>query len=76
MIRRDQPGAPFPIGPQREDVVVASVGDYDAQNGIKIVLQGSLMVFLGAFDGSTIEMGVEVTDVLDAIQKHSREHES
>lgn len=78
MVRTHAPGSPLPFGPaaSKEDMVVIEAGDYDHDDGIKIVLQRNHLVFMGAFDGTNVTLGIEITDLLDAIQRHTHEQES
>ena len=78
MVRTHEPGSPLPFGlaTSKPDMVVIEAGDFDKDDGIKVVLSRNHLVFMGAFDGTNVTLGIEVTDLLDAIQKHTHEQES
>lgn len=71
-----KPGQPLPFGPQRPEFEVAVAGDYDAGDGVKVVIKDQMMMFLAQVDGTSITMGVPVTDILEGIQDAGRKSES
>ena len=77
MIREQRMGTPLPFGAAlKPDLVVVEAGSYEKDDGIKLVLSGDNVVILGAFDGTTISLGVSIEDLLEAIQQHTRAHQS
>ena len=73
MVRNQEPGAPLPFGVAvAAETVVATAGDYDKDDGMKIVLVNGNMMILGAFDGITVTLGVRIEDLLEAICKYNR----
>lgn len=77
MVRNQEMGAPLPFGPAtKADLVVIEAGDFDKNDGIKVVLSRNHLVFMGAFDGTNVTLGIEVTDLLDAIGKYNHAQES
>lgn len=78
MVRIHEPGSPLPFGPvvAKADTVIIEAGDFDKDDGMKVVLSRNHLVFMGAFDGTNVTLGIEVTDLLDAISRHNHEQES
>lgn len=70
-------GSPLPFGAAlKPDLVVTEAGNFDADDGIRIVLSGANMVVMGAVEGISFTVGVDINDLLEAIQAHTRAHES
>lgn len=77
MIREQKMGSPLPFGAAlKPDMVVTEAGDFEKGDGVRVVLSGDNIVFLGEFDGISITLGVSVFDMLEAIQHHTSSHES
>ena len=78
MVHEHVPGSPLPFGPaaSKKDMVVIEAGDFDKADGMKIVLSRNHLIFMGAFGGTSITLGIEITNLLEAIQKYNREQES
>lgn len=77
MVREQQMGAPLPFGAAlKPDLVVVEAGEFEQEDGVRIVLSGDNLVFLCATSGISISLGVGIEDVLEAIQKHTRACES
>lgn len=73
MINKHRMGAPLPFGAAlTSDVIVTEAGDFAHDDGIRVVLSGEKLVLLGSFDGLAFAMGVEINDLLIAIQGHNR----
>lgn len=52
--------------------LVAEFGEYDKDNGVKVVLQGDHMIFMASHQGEQLEIQVAITRVLDAIGRHNK----
>lgn len=77
MVRTQEPGTPFPFGrAMKPDLVVIEAGDYENEEGMKVVLSDTNLVIMGAFGGTQVTLGIDIHDLLEAIQKHTRENES
>lgn len=77
MVHIHGPGSPLPFGkPRPADLLVLEAGDYEKDDGAKVVLSGGHLVFHGAFDGTHVTLGIEIVDLLDAIQRYTKENES
>ena len=67
------PGEPLPFGIQPVQLVIEEVGDYENNNGAKVILVGPFMVFLAAVDGKEMEFGIDICKVLEAIQIYQKQ---
>ena len=77
MVRIYKPGMALPFGAAlKPDLVVGEAGSYEKDDGMKVVLSGNNLVFLGAFDGTSVSMGIDVHTLLAAIETHTRNNES
>lgn len=77
MIRQVKPGAPLPFGAAlKPQTIVAEAGDFDEDDGIRVVIDQNVLVLMGSFDGASFTLGITVTDLLEAIQRHGHANES
>ena len=78
MGKQQQVGAPMPVGPvpYGPDLIVAEGGSFDEDDGIRVVLRGTDLIVLGAFDGTEVMLGIDIHLVLEAIQTYTKTHES
>lgn len=73
MVRKQEMGSPMPFGKAlKPDLVIVEAGEFDKDDGLKVVLSGDDLVILGAFSGMSITLGIQIEDILEAIQKHTR----
>lgn len=68
-----EPGTPLPFGPRIPEVLIQEMGDYSNGDGVQMLLHGDLLVVQAKMNGLEMYLGVDVTDVLDAIQKLNRQ---
>lgn len=66
------PGAPIPLHANPLTEPVAEFGDYDHDNGVKVVLSGDYMIFMASHSGQELEIQVEIQAVLEAIGRHNK----
>ena len=77
MVHPHKPGAPLPFDVvHKPDVVVLEAGSFDKADGIRVVLTGNNLMFLAAFDETHITLGIDIHDLLEAVQTHTRGNES
>lgn len=77
MVHYSKPGQPLPFGAAlKPDLTVMEVGEYDDEDGMKVVLSNQNMVILVAMEGFQITMGIPIHSLLEAIQTHTRQSES
>ena len=77
MVRKQEMGAPLPFGrAMKPDMVVADAGDFEKGDGLRVVLSDTSLVFMGSFEGMNITLGIDIHTLLEAIQAHTRNHES
>jgi hypothetical protein len=77
MVHDLRPGAPLPFGKALSaDVVVTEAGNYDDDDGCKLVISDGALVFLGSFEGTRVTLGVTLERVLAAIEAYTKQHES
>lgn len=74
MSRKQEMGVPLPFGAAlKPEMIVATAGDFDQDDGMKIVLSDGNLVVMGAFDSITVSMGVRIEDILEAICAYNKE---
>lgn len=73
-MREQKLGAPLPFGAALKPnvLVVTEAGDYEKGDGLRVVLSGNNLVFLGEFEGISVTLGVGIDDLLEAITVHNR----
>ena len=75
MIRHVDPGTPLPFGRAAltPDVVVSEAGNFDAHDGVRVVVSGHSLVFMASLEGTEIQMGIPIHDILEAISQANKE---
>ena len=62
-------GNAFPLFSPTPPLVLTEVGDYDGQDGARVILSGQLVLFQVYFEGQHVEIGMSAYRILDALQK-------
>lgn len=76
MIKPYAPGAPFALLAMPPEVIVTEVGEFEAEDGARIVIVGNEIVFKARTEGTDIAIGIGIDQLLDAISEYTRTHES
>lgn len=67
-----EPGAPFPVMPDHPILVVSETGDFEHNDGCKLFLSGPHLVFCIRAGETEVEVGVEVTQLLEAVGAYNK----
>lgn len=70
------PGTPFPMLPETPMVLVSEVGNYDGNDGSRIYIVGSNIVFMLRAGDMECEAALPIEQLLDAIGSYNHQHES
>ncbi len=76
MVHPHQPGAPLVTTPAPPEQIVSTFGDMEAKDGGVIRLAGDCLVFSVKLGEAECEVGVGLTDLLEAIQEYTKRVES